>query len=157
MRKLNDEKARAIEELEGQLAEQMRENVSLAAELSEISCNDKKLTELQQQVQHLKRQKNMILSELDMVYDSSNYNDFVIEKLIRDLEREMFEKNVFSTALEFSLENCAIKEKVHARETRNLTNQLKEMTFLLNITNSYVDSGQNKNQVCERREKFLAM
>ena len=157
LRKLNDEKARAIAELEGQLAELMRENVSLAAELSEISYNDKKLTELQQQVEHLRRQKNLLLTELDMVYDSSNYNDFVIEKLIRDLEREMFEKNVFSKALEFSLENCAIKEKVHAGETRNLTNQLQEMTFLLNITNSFADSSQNKNQVCECREKFFAM
>ena len=60
-----------------------------------------------------------------MAYHSLSHNDVVIEKLLEDLEREIIEKDVLSTALEFSLNNCAIKDKAHARETRNLEYQLQ--------------------------------
>ena len=99
----------------------------------------------------------MILSELDMTYHSLNYNDIVIEKLIKDLEHEMVEKDALSAALELSLDNCAIKEKEHARETRNLRCQLQEMTFLLNIADSCSEANESKHQVCECREKFFAI
>ena len=157
MRKLNDVKGRVIDQLEEELAKLVRENSSLTTELSKTSYNDKKLTELQGQVKDLKDQKNLILSELDMAYYSLDHNDVVIEKLIKDFEREMFEKDVLRTALEFTLNNCAIKEKAHTRETRNLQYQLQEMRFLLNITDSCSDATESKSQVCECREKFFAM
>ena len=157
MRKLNDVKGRVIDQLEEELAKLVRENSSLSTELSKTSYNDKKLTELQGQVKDLKDQKNLILSELDMAYYSLDHNDVVIEKLIKDFEREMFEKDVLRTALEFTLNNCAIKEKAHTRETRNLQYQLQEMRFLLNITDSCSDATESKSQVCECREKIFAM
>ena len=157
-RKLNDEKDRAIDKLEEQLAKLTRENLSLATGLSKISHKDKKMTELQGQVEHLWEQKNLILSELDMAYHSLNHNDVVIEKLIKDLEREMFEKDVLSTALEFSLDNCAVKEKARAREARKLEYQLQQMRFLLNRADSCPDDViEGKNEVCVCREKFFAM
>ena len=85
-----------------------------------------------------------------------NYNDILIEKLVKDLEHEMLEKYAFSTALEFSLDNCAIKEQEYARETRNLNYQIQEMTFLLNITDSCSDANESKHQVCECRKRFFA-
>ena len=157
-RKLNDEKDRAIDKPEEQLAKLTRENLSLATGLSKISHKNKKMTELQGQVEHLWEQKNLILSELDMAYHSLNHNDVVIEKLIKDLEREMFEKDVLSTALEFSLDNCAVKEKAHARKARKLEYQLQQMRFLLNRADSCPDDViEGKNEVCVCREKFFAM
>ena len=153
MMELNDQKARVIDKLEEEVAKLMRENSSLETELSKISYNNKKLTELQEQVE----KKNLSLSELDMAYHSLSHNDVVIEKLMKDLEREMFEKDVLSTALEFSLDNCAIKEKAHARETRNLEYQLQQMKFLLNIMDSCSDVDGSTNQVCVCREKFFTM
>ena len=154
---LNNKNSMVIDQLEEQLAKLMRENSSLTPEHPKISNNDKKMTELQEQVETLREQKNLILSELDMVYHCLNHNDIVIEKLIRDLEHEMLEKDALTTALEFSLDNCAIKEKAHTRETRNLKYQLQEMAFLLNITDSCSDANENKHQICECREKFFAM
>ena len=83
--------------------------------------------------------------------------DVVIENLMRDLESEMLETYVLGTALEFSLDNCAINEKVHASKTRNLECLLQQMKFLLNITDSCSDADGSKNQVCVCREKFFAM
>ena len=154
---LNNKNSRVINQLEEQLAKLIKENSSLSSELSKISNNDKKMTELQEQVEMLREQKNLILSELDMMYHCLNYNDIVIDKLIKDLDQEMLEKDALSTALEFTLDNFAIKEKAHARETRNLKYQLQEMTFLLNMTESCPDANESKHQVCECREKFFAM
>ena len=153
---LNNKNSRVIDQLEEQLAKLIKENSSLTSELSNISNNDK-MTEPQEQVQKLRTQKNLILSELDVMYHCLNYNDIVIDKLIKDLEQEMLEKDALSTALEFSLDNCAIKEKAHARETRNLKYQLQEMTNLLNMTVSCSNANESKHQVCECREKFFAM
>ena len=83
--------------------------------------------------------------------------DVVIENLMRDLESEMLETYVLGTALEFSRDNCAINEKVHASKTRNLECLLQQMKFLLNITDSCSDADGSKNQVCVCREKFFAM
>ena len=157
MRELNDEKARVIHQVEEQLAKLTKENSSLTTELSKISYNDKSLSKLQEQVEHLREQKNWTLSELDMTYHNLNHSDVEIEKLTKSLEREMFEKDVISTALEFSLDNCAIKEKAHARGTRNLQLQLQQMRFLLNTTDTCSDATENKNQVCVCREKSFAM
>ena len=83
--------------------------------------------------------------------------DVVIENLMRDLESEMLETYVLGTAVEFSLDNCAINEKAHASKTRNLECQLQQMKFLLNIMDSCSDADGSKNQVCVCREKFFAM
>ena len=154
---LNNKNSRVIDQLEEHLAKLMRENSSLTSEHPKTSNNDKKMTELQERVEKLREQKNLILSELDMMYHCLNYNDIVIEKLMKDLEQEMLEKDALSSALEFSLDNCATKEKAHARETRNLKYQLQEMSFLLNITDSCSDANDSKGQICECREKFFAM
>ena len=78
--------------------------------------------------------------------------DVVIEDFMRDLESEMFEAYVLGRALEFSLNNCAIKEKAHASKTRNLEYRLQQMKFLLNIMDSCFDAVASKNQVCVCRE-----
>lgn len=155
MTELNYEKSRAIEELVEQLAKLMRENSSLAIELSNMAYKNKKLTELQEQVESLRKHKKLILSQLDLVDHNLSYTDVEIEKLMKDLDRGMFEKDVLWMALGFSLKNCATNEKVHTRETRNLKNQPEEMTFLLNKTNSWSNVSGRKNQVRVCREKFL--
>ena len=83
--------------------------------------------------------------------------DVVIENLMRDLESEVLETYVLGTALEFSLDNCAINEKAHASKTRNLECQLQQMKFLLNIMDSCSDADGSKTQVCVCREKLFAM
>ena len=106
--------------------------------LQDETINDKKVTEAQEQLENLKEQKNLILSELDMAYDyhSSNLSDVVIENLMKDLECEMLETHVLSAAFEFSLDNCAIKEKAHAREKGSPEYQLQQLKFLLNTMDS---------------------
>ena len=47
-----------------------------------------------------------------MAYHNLNHSDVVIEKLLKELEHEMFEKDVLSTTLEFTLDNYSIKAGV---------------------------------------------
>ena len=104
--------------------------------LQDETINDKKVTEAQEQVENLREQENLILSELDMAYHSLNLSDVVIENLMKDLECEMLETHVLSAAFEFSLDNCAIKEKAHANKNGSPEYQLQQLKFLLSIMDS---------------------
>ena len=80
----------------------------------------------------LRDKEELLSSEVDAL--KSEVSHFKACEL--DLECEMLETHVLSAALEFSLNNCAIKEKAHARETRNVECQLQPMKFLLIIMDS---------------------
>ena len=71
-----------------------------------------------------------------MAYHSLNLSDVVIENLMKDLECEMLETHVLSAAFEFSLDNCAIKEKAHANKNGSPEYQLQQLKFLLSIMDS---------------------
>ena len=103
----------------------------MTTELSKVSDKDKRLTELQERLEILKEQNNFTRSELDIAHRSLKYTDEKIVQLMKELERERFDKDVLAMALEFSLDNCAVKERVHAKEARKRENELAEMKRLI--------------------------
>lgn len=89
------------------------------------------MAELQQQIENLKEKKNLTRSELDIAYRSLNLTDGRTKKLMKELENEKFDKANFRVALGFSQDNnCVVNERVRARETRKLKNQLAGMKSL---------------------------
>ncbi len=86
--KLKEQKSKSICKLENHLAKLMKENSTMKKELFKISDKDKKLAELQQQVENLKEQKNLTRSELDMANRNLNYSDVKIEKLMSVRKRK---------------------------------------------------------------------
>ncbi|KAL9973448.1 hypothetical protein ACROYT_G019912 [Oculina patagonica] len=163
---LMNENDRIENQFENELAKLKNEHSTMKTE-TEVSDKDKRLAKLQEQVETLKEQNNLTRSELDMAYSSLTYTDDKIEKLIKELERESFNKDVLSMALAFSLDNCDMKERIHARETRNLKNELAEMksqtemaqTTLAKKGRETLTFLVNENQVCMQLngEKFFAM
>ena len=184
-KELIDEKSRCIDRLEDQLTESENRNATIVSqktkELNELKKqHSRDDIQLRDQLAMLMKDHARTVSENGEMMNQLGEKSRVIEalddqlaKLKNENARVILDKNKlkielnkktcrFIEQLEEQLaklmrENCAITEKEHARETRNLKYQLREMTFLLNIKDSCSDANESKHQVCECREKFFAM
>ena len=134
-----------IEYLEGALGDSQAATELLNGKINELKDMAQELNKrpdhghLREDVELLKGslelfrgKKELLSSQVDVL--KSEVSHFKACEL--DLECEMLETHILSAALEFSLNNCAIKEKAHARETGNVEYQLQPMKFLLTIMDS---------------------
>ena len=119
---LKVEKSRSICQLKNQLTKLKKENSTLKTELLKESNKDKRLAELQEQIENLKEQKILTHFELDMC----NKTDIKNEKLM-------------------SLKNQIIEMKRQTEKAPiTVLDKQETQTFLLNQTDSYSHTG-NKN------------
>lgn len=134
---LNDmkyEKSRVIDELEDQVDKLRKENSNIITELSE---KNKRLCDLQLQVENLRNQNELIHNKLSLVYRSLNEAIFKIRRLMDELQQEKSNEEILNMALELAVNNYVVNEKVHSIKTRELENELAGMKRLSRETQAF--------------------
>ncbi|KAJ7365296.1 hypothetical protein OS493_005400 [Desmophyllum pertusum] len=162
------ENARVISEKDKELNELVNQLAMMNTELLKESNNDKRLAELQEQVENLREQKKLSQFELDLAYRSLNETNVKLDQLMKELERDTLDKDYFNMVLEFLLNNYVVTEKVHAMKAGKLAHELahalvptilarkdhtlylglsEPLTLLLNNADSYSEA-ENETQIC---------
>ncbi|XP_078370139.1 uncharacterized protein LOC144653885 [Oculina patagonica] len=134
---LNDikyEKSRVIEELEDRVDKLRRENSNMVTELSE---KDKRLCDLQLQVENLRNHNELIHNKLNLVNHSFSEANFKIRGLMEELQHDKSNEEILNKALEMAVNNFVVNQKVHLIKTRELENELAQMKRLSRETHAF--------------------
>ncbi len=134
---LNDmkyEKSRVIGKLQDQVDKLRKENSNIITDLSE---KDKRLCDLQLQVENLRNQNELFHNKLHLVYRSLREANFKIRGLMEELQHRQSNEEILNMALELAVNNYVVNEKVNSIKTRELENELARMKRLSQETQAF--------------------